>query len=96
MQPLDLETADYIIATVIRDALVRDPACHSVNVERTIRILFERSLIALGPACYVTLNADRFCSLPAPLYFDAKWHAAADSLQGDVKTCSAHPFPAGP
>jgi len=93
MQPLDRETADYIAANTIREALLRVPACHHLTVEATVRALFEAGQIDLRSACYVTLNADQFCSLPAPQFFDARWHAEADSLQGDAKTCSAHPFP---
>ena len=93
MQPLDRETADYMAATKIRDALMRVPECHYVNVEATVKALYEARLIDLPSAFYVTLNADRFCVLPAPNYFDAEWHAQAELLQGAECTSSAHPFP---
>jgi hypothetical protein len=93
MQPLDQETADYMAATRIREALIRVPACHYVNVEATVKALYKAHLIDLSAACYVTLNADRFCVLPAPIYFDAEWHAQAELLQGAESTSSAHPFP---
>lgn len=92
MQPLDLETADYIAATVIREALLHSPECHFVTVEATVSALFEAGLIDLKCACYVTLGAERFSSLPAPQLFDANWHSAAESLQNASKTASAHPF----
>ena len=92
MQPLDVETADYMAATIIREALLRSPECHCVTVEATVRALFEAGLIELKWACYVTLSADRFTLLPSPQLFDAKWHCAAEGLQGGSKTSSAHPF----
>lgn len=93
MQPLDQETADYIAATKLSAALVRSPACLGPNVEATVRTLFGSGLIDVTLAHYVTLNADRFCTLPAPPYIDAKWHLMAESLHGATKTSSAHPFP---
>jgi hypothetical protein len=93
MRRLDHETADHIAATQVSAALLRAPTCLGRTVEATISTLFDGGLIDVTLARYVTLNADRFCTLAQPPYFEAKWHLLADSLQGAAKTSSAHPFP---
>ena len=93
MRALDQETADLVAATAVRLALEKEPALNFASAEATVKALFRASLLDFTTAAYVVLHADRFCSLPPPRYFEAKWHLDADSRLPDAgKTSSAHPF----
>ena len=93
MRALDQETADLMAATAVRLALESDPAFNFTSVDATVKALYGASLLDFTTAAYVALHSDRFCCLPPPRHFEAKWHLTADSLLADAgKTSSAHPF----
>ena len=90
MLPLDPETADYMTAFEIREALAEAPANHYVTVEATVRALFHNGLLPTKTAIYALLNLDRFKMTSAPSYIEAVWHIEAAQIPSS--TVSAHPF----
>jgi len=94
MLTLDRETADLVVANAVRFALERAPEHHHGSVEETAKALLKAKLLDMKTACYVLFQPGRFCSLPPPLLFDARWHFDVEAQHSEArKTCSAHPFP---
>ena len=77
---LDFESADLIAALRVQDALVQFPALQGDSVEQTALTLGEADKIDAATARYLVRNAHRFLMLPAPQYFGAKWHVAANAV----------------
>jgi hypothetical protein len=80
MLQLDHESADLIAANAVQQVLALFPNCLATTVESTLRELIDSHKLDDRTASYVLRNAHRFCLLPPPRYFDAKWHAEAEHL----------------
>jgi hypothetical protein len=80
MLQLDHESADLIAANAVQQVLALYPSCLATTVESTLRELIDAHKLDDRTASYVVRNSHRFCLLPAPRYFDAKWHAEAERL----------------
>lgn len=88
---LDMETADYMAAEAMRDALLRNPEHQFILVEDTARALFRAGLIRLPTAVHVLLFPERFQMTSHPKMVEAIWHRDAAAIPSPTVT-SAHPF----
>ena len=88
---LDRETADFIVARRVREALTADPTRAGLTLEATIRALYDAQMIDQQTAVHVILNIDRFELLPPPLLFEARWHMEASEVEKKVSE-SMSPF----
>jgi hypothetical protein len=86
-----METADYMAAQAMREALLEHPECHFLLVEETARALFHAELISLPVAVHVILFPERFQMTDYPKMVEARWYRQAEAIPSPTVT-SAHPF----
>jgi hypothetical protein len=80
---LDNETAEYIAAMEVREALARIGPIEFTNTSDLIHHLKRSGSIQVSTAAYILSHADRFCFAP-PNTFDAKWHIEAETKQASL------------
>lgn len=90
MLQLDHESADLIAANAVQQLLALYPSCLATTVESTLRELIEARKIDDRTASYVVRNSHRFCLVPPPRYFDAKWHVEAERLSESLNPFGTH------
>lgn len=81
MLKLDPESADLIAAQAIQRALSARPEMCAASVESTLSALLEARMLEDTVATYALLHADRFCLMPPPQFFDAKWRVEPNLIR---------------
>jgi hypothetical protein len=86
MLKLDPESADLIAAQAIQRALSARPELYADSVESTLSALLETRMLDDKVATYALLHPDRFCLMPPPQFFDAKWRVEPNLIRAGASS----------